>query len=185
MTFSGDCCVGFFDEAWDAGVLPLAEGAAVLEIGSAEFDWLTAMGTLRPDLRLTGIDWRAADNPLAIRGDVLTQEFPAASFDAVVSISTLEHIGLAAYDGDPVDADGDTKAIQLAWSWLKPGGWLYFDVPYRPTGPYSVNSNFRAYDPEQFDRRFDVGPKVERWRRLFIATTGGDWPYLAVVWEKP
>ena len=164
--------------------MPLAPGASVLEIGSGEFDWLTAFSLVRPDVQVTGIDWRPATHPAAIRGDVLTHEFPAASFDAVVSISTLEHIGLGAYDHDPPDPDGDTHAVQRAWAWLKPGGWLYFDVPYRPEGPYSVNHNFRAYDPEAFAARFAVPGAIERWRRVFEESIG-DAPYLAVVWEKP
>ena len=168
--------------------MPLADGAAVLEIGCAEADWLGYFAQLRPDVRLTGIDWRPTT--LGIRGDVLSYDFPAESFDAVVSISAIEHIGLGAYDHDPVDPDGDTHAVERAWGWLKPGARLYFDVPYRPVGPYSVNTNFRAYDPEAFRHRL-VDPIVraspqtlERWRAEFSAC-GGDAPYLAVVWEKP
>jgi SAM-dependent methyltransferase len=183
VTFGGDCCIGFFDEAWAAGVVPLADGARVLEIGSAEYDFLSDLARVRPDLDLVGIDWRISSSPKAIKGDVLTYDFPPESFDAVISISTLEHIGLGGYDGDPLDPDGDSHAIQRAWTWLKPGGWLYFDVPYRPEGPYGVHGNFRAYDPEAFAARFAVPHAIERDRRVFEAQLG-DAPYLAVVWEK-
>lgn len=183
MTLGGDCCIGFFDEAYDSGALVFPTGARELEIGSAEFDWLTAFGAVRPDLDLVGIDWRISSSPKAIKGDVLTHEFAPASFDAIVSISTLEHIGLGGYDHDPIDDDGDTHAIQRAWTWLKPGGWLYFDVPYRPEGPYAVNTNYRAYDPAAFDARLRIAGAIERWRQLFTLHTP-DAPYLAVVWEK-
>lgn len=53
---------------------------------------------------------------------------PSASFDAVVSISTFEHSGLGRY-GDPLDPDGDLKAMDEAARILNPGGLLYLAVP--------------------------------------------------------
>lgn len=181
-----DLCAGFFNLAWDAGRLPLAPGATVLEIGCAEYDWIGAFKALRPDVQTVGIDWRCrGDDPQRLKADVLTYDFPPAFFDAIVSISTIEHLGLGAYDADPLDVDGDTHAMQRAWTWLKPGGWLYCDVPYRPNGPYRVVSGYRAYDPAAHAARLTPVNAIETWRELCEAEGHGDAPYLAIVWQKP
>ena len=97
----------------------------------------------------------------------------------------IEHIGLGSYDQDPLDADGDTVTMARAYTWVKPGGWCYLDVPYRPQGPYSVNSNFRAYDPEALQTRLiQSAPWRVRWQQT-MGQPRGDGPYVALVLEKP
>lgn len=49
-------------------------------------------------------------------------------FDAALSISSFEHDGLGRY-GEPLDPDGDLKAMQLMKRLIKPGGRLYLTVP--------------------------------------------------------
>ncbi|MBS0620551.1 MAG: DUF268 domain-containing protein [Verrucomicrobia bacterium] len=49
-------------------------------------------------------------------------------FDAVVSISSFEHDGLGRY-GDPLDPDGDMKAMEKTKGMLKEGGLLFLAVP--------------------------------------------------------
>lgn len=49
-------------------------------------------------------------------------------FDAAFSISSFEHDGLGKY-GDPLDPDGDLKAMRNMKSMLLPGGLMYFAVP--------------------------------------------------------
>ncbi|MFC1669666.1 DUF268 domain-containing protein [Spirochaetota bacterium] len=49
-------------------------------------------------------------------------------FDAAFSISSFEHDGLGRY-GDPVDPDGDLKAMEKMKKFLKPGGRLVLAVP--------------------------------------------------------
>ena len=52
----------------------------------------------------------------------------AVQFDCAVSFSSIQHDGLGRY-GDPLDPDGDLKAMQEAWSILRPGGYFFFAVP--------------------------------------------------------
>ena len=177
-----DLCAGFWRDVWNAGIVTFPHGAEILEIGCAEDDWQTAMLSARPDLQITGIDWRSVERPgHIIQGDVLKFEFALHVFDAIVSVSAIEHIGLGAYDSDPLDPDGDTHCMQRCKRWLKPGGWLYLDVPYRPAGPYSVNSNYRAYDESALQSRLLAGWR-ERYRHV-IADDVGDGPYIALVVE--
>ena len=52
-------------------------------------------------------------------------------WDAALSISSFEHDGLGRY-GDPLDPDGDLRAMSEARRMLKPGGLLYLAVPVGP-----------------------------------------------------
>jgi SAM-dependent methyltransferase len=51
-----------------------------------------------------------------------------APFDYALSISSFEHDGLGAY-GDPLDPEGDLKAMKKMKQVVKPGGILLFAVP--------------------------------------------------------
>ena len=174
MTFRarGDPCLSIFAHIYATGALVFPLQARVLEVGCAEADWVTPMLELRPDLQVTGIDWRAADRPgTVIRGDVLVHDFPAESFDVMVGISSIEHIGLGHYDEDPLDVDGDQHCMARVARWLKPGGWVYLDVPYGPT--YTVHgTEYRAYDEATLAARLAPGLQVTgRW---YIERPGTD-----------
>lgn len=128
---------------------------------------MTPMLLHRPDLRITGIDWRTVDQrpPSAtiVQGDVLAHDFPAESFDAVVGISSIEHIGLGHYAKDPLDPDGDTHCMQRVVRWLKPGGSVYADVPYGRR--YAVaGTSHRVYDEPALTSRLLVPSLREQHR---------------------
>lgn len=184
-----------FGAVYDTGILVFPPNARVLEIGCAEGDWQTPMLAVRPDLQITGIDWRDCTRPgTVIRGDVLTHDFPPASFDAVVGVSSIEHMGLGHYESDPLDPDGDTHAMERAVRWLKPGGLVYADVPYGTT--YCVEgTSHRVYDGVALRTRLMV-PGLRERRRWYTTWADHDhvlhdWPpdvagmiYVAVVATK-
>lgn len=191
MSFNsgGDMCLGFFQAFWEQGLLPeLPQGARVLEIGCAEADWLTPMKAARPDLYLVGIDQRGSNaRPGAderILGDVLTYEFPAASFDAIIAVSMIEWAGMGHY-GDPLDPEGDLHTLQRARTWIKPGGWLYFDVPCASDQlDRKHNPDMRVYSDAMFARLFaESGWDVvtSQWFRGLMANGDAhpDGPYKA------
>lgn len=179
--FDHDECLRVFKAAYDDFPLIFPPRARVLEIGCAEADWQTPMLALRPDLQIVGIDWRKCDRPglTLIRGDVLTYEFPEASFDCVVGVSSIEHIGLGHYDHDPIDPDGDTHCMERVVRWLKPGGWVYFDVP---TGPaYRLEgTSHRVYDDDSLHRRLLV-PGLTPQRKAY---TSHGFPYVSLLAVK-
>lgn len=175
-----DLCLGFFREFWDEGAIEIPQGGRVLEIGCAEADWLTPMKATRPDLHLTGTDQR--DHParpgadLLVRGNVMDQTlFPQWTFDAIIAVSVLEHVGVGRY-GDPVDECGDIRAMANLRHWLKPNGVLYFDVPWRPWGP---STPFRQYNETDLQNRLLLGWRIERRREFYPDHPDG--PYVAVV----
>lgn len=154
------------------------QGAKVLEVGCAEADWSGPMKQLRPDLHITSMDVRKCKRPgsdVLLVGSVLERtRFLPRTFDCIVAVSTIEHIGLGAY-GDPVHPDGDTVAMRNCLEWTALGGWMYFDVPY---GPYAVNGNFRRYDESHVQARLLNGWTEQA--RMVIEADHPDAPYLAL-----
>lgn len=162
--------IGLFSACLAAGAPMVFEsGMRILEIGCCEADWLHEAHAAWPYIHFVGFDTRAPDvtdgdgNVKRLRWDAMDESMlfqfadgqkvvEAVGFDAIVSLSAIEHIGLGHY-GDPLDPDGDTKALANCWRWLKPGGWIYFDVPYDPTGYRVEGTECRVYDDgERFMR---------------------------------
>ncbi len=207
FNYGKDLCLSFFALAWPR-LFDFPIGAKVLEVGCAEADWLTPMKKARPDLHLTGIDWRACKRPGAdvlVLGDVLTANFAPESFDAIVCISSLEHVGLGHYSSDPVDTLGDIRCAHSMYKWLKPGGLIYFDVPWNPDPGYRVlGTETRVYDDTSLAERFALRGWAERHRlyicrRLEREANGNEhylvgarpfvahprFHYVSCIWQKP
>ena len=192
-----DGCLSLFAQAYATGILVFPRAARVLEIGCAEADWMTPMLAERPDLQITGIDWRDCASPTSatvIKGDVLAQRFSPETFDAIVGISSIEHIGLGHYDNDPIDPDGDCHAMVLAQRWLRPGGWIYADVPYETDGFRVEGTSHRVYGHCALSER--LTPSGLDLQRVWFGTDSGrlhDAPptdrshlmlYAACLWRK-
>ena len=77
-----------------------------------------------------------------IQGNFFDLEFPLESFDCAYSISTIEHIGLPAYNIKPFE-DGDKKAIEKLYQLLKTRGKLILTVPF---GKNKVSQFARNYN---------------------------------------
>lgn len=146
---SRDSCLDLFSTAATRWALPFLPGQTVLEIGCAEADWAALALEAVPSLHIIGVDVRPSPHfrhPLRIVGNILDQQFAENSLDWVVLVSALEHIGLTHY-GDPEAPDGDSACLRLVHQWLRPGGWLYFDVPHRRDGYRVEGTSHRIYDP--------------------------------------
>ena len=187
MTYQAgdDICLGFWATCYEAGWMEFPLGARVLELGCAEADWQTPMLALRPDLQITGVDWRPIERPgTTIQGNILAQDFGPAAFDAIVAVSCLEWIGVGHYPNktanDPVVDDGDRQAMARCAAWLTPGGWLYLDVPHRPKP--QPNSKFagRGYSDAMVADRL-VAPHFQEVRRQLFQPNHPDGPYIALL----
>lgn len=205
---SGDDCADFFGTALRAFHPHLRADAAVLEIGCAEYNWLSPAHAAWPNMTLTGIDWRgwkvggAVLNPpfRVVKGDAMDADaFAADTFDWIVSISAIEHMGLGHYHADPKAEGGDSRVMRNALRWLTPGGLMYLDVPWN-TGcrDYEVvGTSHRVYDDATIASRLTPGFEV-RWRGVVDkkrTTTllanpprkagGEDFYYLGLWLQKP
>jgi hypothetical protein len=171
-----------------------------LEIGCCDTDWLTMAHQYDPSILPVGLDWRAPRKGPGkrIRGDVLTVTLPPASLDAIVMLSTLEHIGLGHYDHDPQAEDGDTRTLARCVEWLKPGGWVYADVPYNPAGYQVYGTKCRIYDDAALAQRL-AHPALDGAAPVFTDLRGDVLPrpairaplpggrayiYVALLWRK-
>lgn len=171
--------IGLFDACIRAGApMVFTPSMRILEIGCCEADWLHQAHRTWPGIEFAGIDTRALDvldgdgKVRRMKADARhTEQFPPAFFDAVVSLSAIEHIGLGHY-GDPVDPDGDTQAMANVFRWLKPGGWVYFDVPYNPTGYLVKDTEYRVYDDDALFERLWMQPLADAKARARWLWTG-------------
>jgi hypothetical protein len=82
----------------------------------------------------------------------------AASFDAALCISTLEHVGLGWYGDSEYDA-GDRRALRRIAELLVPEGLLVLTVPY---GTASVDALQRRYDRAGLDTLLDGWEVLDR-----------------------
>lgn len=73
-----------------------------------------------------------------------------ASFDAVLSVSTIEHLGLGRY-GDAQIEDGDRRGVERLWTFVRPGGRLMVTVP---AGRPAVQRGYRVYDEPRIRATF-------------------------------
>lgn len=165
-SFASNSCLSIWMAASDAMPLDLPDDARVFEVGCAEEDWLGPIHALHPGWQLSGIDWRRChERPChVIRGDVLSMAPPDEPYDLIACISSLEHLGLGHYESDPLDPDGDMHLMALAARWLRPGGYLYADVPYNPDQYRVVADDYREYDDTALGRRLSAPGLRCAWR---------------------
>lgn len=139
-------------------VLSRLRGGAVLEVGYAfaEPAYLSALVAARPE-RLVGVDLAEADVPgmETVRADVRELPFPEATFDQVLLVSTLEHVGadnaLYGVDGEAAPGGG-LEALRELRRVLRPRGSLLATTPVGEPGDHGW---FRQED-------------VRGWVRLFV-----------------
>jgi len=74
-----------------------------------------------------------------VQGDIRRTTFPDGFFDAIVAVSTIEHVGI--FDGD---RHGDVNAIKEMARVSVKGGIMLLTVPYGKEG--TVDGFQRAYD---------------------------------------
>jgi len=67
-------------------------------------------------------------------GDICRYQFPPAYFDVVISLSTIEHIGLRGYGNVDYNPEGDLHALQAMHRALNPSGRLILTVPFGRPG---------------------------------------------------
>jgi SAM-dependent methyltransferase len=162
-----DPALMLFTAAMDKFGMTFPSGSRILELGCAETDWLERMQALDDTFALTGVDCFPQPRAHVVAGDACDPGlFPEASFDRIVLLGALEHFGLGFY-GDPkhlvgYDCLGDILAMENVASWLKPGGFVYFDVPCNPDGCIKENRHFRVYGPREVaPRLLEPGGLIE------------------------
>lgn len=142
----------------------------ILDFGCAEDLLPIHLASLGYDV--TGLDFRpypfTHQNFRFIQADVLRWEPPKEKFDCVISISTIEHIGLGGY-GDPAQNNGDKIAVDKLLTALKQGGKLIVTVPF---GKSTIQRNMRIYNHNSL---YNLIPNIETERFFFKPKRYGSW----------
>lgn len=87
------------------------------------------------------------DNLKSLGGDLLNLPFASGSIESISCMHTIEHVGLGRY-GDPLDYDGDVKAINELKRVVAPKGSLLFVVPLGSKNVICFNAH-RIYTKDQ------------------------------------
>ncbi len=117
-----------YHPAWAAQVLARTQPALHIDIAST----LHFSTMLAAFVKTEFYDYRPAeielDNFTSKRADLTDLFFATDSVPSLSCMHTVEHVGLGRY-GDPVDYDGDLKAMRELARVLAPGGNLLFVTP--------------------------------------------------------
>jgi SAM-dependent methyltransferase len=133
-------------------------GATVLDVGATESLLAISLASLGYDV--TALDPRPYpfDHPSLRTVVASIQDWDHEGvFDAVVCLSTVEHIGLGAYGEAPAAEGSDLAAMKRMRELTKPGGLFVLTVP---VGKADANEFQRTYDAAGLDALLE-GWKVE------------------------
>jgi 2-polyprenyl-3-methyl-5-hydroxy-6-metoxy-1,4-benzoquinol methylase len=131
-------------------------GSSILDVGAAESTLAFSLASL--GYEVTALDLHPYPLPhprlKSVEADILTWESDE-TYDAVLCVSTLEHIGLGAYGEDPDEQNSsDGQALERMRTRIRPGGVLVLTVPF---GAASGDMTQRSYDQAELERL------LERW----------------------
>jgi hypothetical protein len=117
-----------YHTAWAARILARTKPAVHVDIGS----YLFFPGIVSAFVPVRFYDYRPADLKLSQLesgfADLMSLDFQDNSVQSLSCLHTVEHIGLGRY-GDPIDPDGDLRAMSELQRVLAQGGQLLFVVP--------------------------------------------------------
>jgi hypothetical protein len=89
-------------------------------------------------------------------------------FDNIASFSSIEHTGLGRY-GDPLDPNGDIKAIKQIHCMLKPGGILFLGLPASKDNSSFIEFNaHRIYGHKRLAKLFVGWDLIEETPRTHL-----------------
>lgn len=156
-------------------------GGHVLDFGAAESTLAFSLASL--GYQTTALDLRPypLEHPLltAVVAPVESWEGPSRPYDAIVCLSTLEHVGLGWYGDHPKGHDLDRVILERLKGWLAPGGVLAFTAPF---GHWSVDTFERRYDRAHLEKLFEGWEITDR--HFAIQRSRTMWESEDGAWER-
>jgi len=155
-----------FDLPLESKILDLGCGGSSISLGLSSFGYT-----------ITGIDFRYAGyshpNFTYMKKNFFDVEIEKESFDCVLAISVLEHIGMGHYGDKPIE-DGEIRAMKKIRSILKTNGTLFISVPGGRRKIHEKNGirYIRIFDPKQIEELCE-GFTIEK--ELFYEKINQDW----------
>lgn len=134
---------------------------SLLDVGTAKSDviWMQWLDQL--PLKTTVTDYDPTDYPykraVFQQADVRHLPFEDASFEVILAVSVIEHIGLSdsqvlSSDKPPEDTLGDVEAVRELMRVLKPDGRLVMTFPYGLTDGLILGGSARGYTAHSLKR---------------------------------
>ena len=141
-----------YHPAWAARIVKMIDPEKHIDISST----LNFCAILSAFIKTEFYDYRPAilnlDNLTSGHADLTDLKFQSNSIESLSCMHTIEHIGLGRY-GDPLDPEGDVKAINELKRVVKLGGSILFVTPVgRPRIMFNAH---RIYDPNMITKFFD------------------------------
>ncbi|KPK99089.1 MAG: hypothetical protein AMJ95_00515 [Omnitrophica WOR_2 bacterium SM23_72] len=131
----------------------LPSGSQVLDLGCVESP--TPLMEAALGLKVTGYDFREYPyihpNIMFKQGDICHLPFADKIFDAVVCLSTIEHLGIGFYDDPKKVEEADMVGMKEINRVLKDKGRLILSAP---VGRKQMTGHQRIYDIASFQRLF-------------------------------
>jgi SAM-dependent methyltransferase len=130
----------------------------ILDIGSCES--LVPLFLASLGHRVTALDIReySYSHPrlYSVRTNIVDWCGDGQSYDAVVLLSTLEHIGLPCYSNEVIDLEADRKAMEVVHRVLRPGGTLILTVPFGLSNRDDFQRTYSASDLKELLQGFSI-----------------------------
>jgi SAM-dependent methyltransferase len=148
------------------------DGGSILDVGSAKsnpewLDLLDKLGSSGVDVTIVDLDPPPPRfrNLHFCEGDLMNLPFEKDSFDCVIAVSVLEHIGLANPQVEAskfdINEEGDYLAFNELIRVLKNGGQFILTVPFGPRYGVVLGGSARAYDTARYEKMIGSATKVE------------------------
>lgn len=142
-----------YHTAWASRILAQTRPKLHTDISSS----LYFVSNISAFIRVEFYDYRPAKLSLSglhcHQGDVCALPFADDSINSISCMHVVEHVGLGRY-GDPLDYDGDIKAIDELKRVVAPGGTLLFVVPVGGKSVIKFNAH-RIYTYRQVVDMFE------------------------------
>jgi len=148
----------------------------VLDVGAKEglptTDLLLENQNIVYTIDINASSSREKGNLIAVKGDIISTSFEDGFFDAVIVVSTLEHIGVAGrYGISDSNELGDFQAMREIFRVLKPEGRVLVTVPYGLGRSLPLNRLYGAGRIEKLFKDFEIisrqyfrfEPKYKMW----------------------
>lgn len=145
----------FIEYPWVLRQLGSGQGKMLLDVGCS--GTLLDHELLARGFRVVGLDIQ--DHTLRnsreafVQANVLNTGLPPETFDVILLVSTIEHVGLHTYSQDLLADDADFSAMQELRRLLKPDGVLLLTTPYEGKGPIRIHRWGKR--GEFLERRYD------------------------------
>ena len=132
-----------------SAIAQLKQGARVLDVGASESTIALSLASLGYDVTALDVRPYPFSHPRLRAIVAAVQEWETNErFDAVVCLSTIEHIGLGAYGQEASDGREDIAAMRRIHQLTKPGGLLVLTTRF---GEPAADDFQRTYDQGGLD----------------------------------